>query len=229
VAATATNQSPLLRFDRFVAIDTPVRLTYGISRLDEFYSAPLAWPREERTANIENTLLKVAASREAPQAAQATNSFSAVESKFLIGLTFRLILRDIIFSSQRRNNQGILQHSVHGVRREKVYQEILQYSYTDYFQKFAVPYYQSRGIDLSAPEALEKAGDLRSHAGGLGTNPDVRVIVNENDFLLTGEELDWLRTTFGPERLTVFKQGGHLGNLAQPEVQESIVRALDGL
>jgi hypothetical protein len=110
-----------------------------------------------------------------------------------------------------------------------VYQEILQYSYADYFQKFAVPYYQARGIDLAAPEALEKAGDLRSHAGNLQANPDVRIIVNENDFLLTREELDWLRTTFGPERLTVFKRGGHLGNLDQPEVQESILRALSGL
>jgi ABC-type transporter lipoprotein component MlaA/pimeloyl-ACP methyl ester carboxylesterase len=229
VAATATNQPSLIKFDRFVAIDTPVRLTYGIARLDEFYNAPLAWPREERTANIENTLLKVAASRQNPQTSQATNSFGAVESKFLVGLAFRLVLRDIIFSSQRRNDQGILQKPLKGVRREQVYQEILQYSYADYFQKFAVPYYQARGIDLAAPEALERAGDLRSHAGNLQTNSDVRIIVNENDFLLTREELDWLRTTFGPERLTVFKRGGHLGNLDQPEVQESILRALSGL
>ena len=77
---------------------------------------------------------------------QTSLPFNAIESKFLIGLTFRLSLRDIIFSSQRRNNQGVLQHPLWNFRRDPVYQEILQYSYQDYFDKFAVPYYQARGM-----------------------------------------------------------------------------------
>ncbi len=32
---------PLIQFDRFVAINTPVRMAQGISKLDEFYRAPL--------------------------------------------------------------------------------------------------------------------------------------------------------------------------------------------
>ena len=110
-----------------------------------------------------------------------------------------------------------------------MYREILQYSYTDYFQKFALPYYQARGIDLATPEALEKAGDLRTYAGGFQDNTKVRVIVNENDFLLSQEDLEWLRAIFGSERLTVFERGGHLGNLSQPEVQQAILRSLEGL
>ena len=39
-----TNQLPLINFDRYVAINTPVRLAQGISKLDEFYRAPLDWP-----------------------------------------------------------------------------------------------------------------------------------------------------------------------------------------
>jgi hypothetical protein len=122
-------------------------LLHGVSKLDEFYQAPLDWPDADRTGNIENTFLKVAALSKSTLTPQTSLPFSAIESKFLVGLTFRLMLRDIIFSSQRRNNQGVLQHPIRNLRRNPVYQEILQYSYQEYFQKFAIPYYRMPGTD----------------------------------------------------------------------------------
>ena len=227
VAATEpTNQLPLIKFDRYVAINTPVRLTQGISKLDEFYRAPLDWPATNRTDNIENTFLKVAVLSKLSLTPRSSLPFSAIESKFLIGLTFRLILRDVIYSSQRRDNQGVLHHSIRNWRRNPVYQEILQYSYQDYFEKFATPYYQTHGLGSTAAETLQKAGDLRTYDAGLRANADIRVIVNENDFLLTDEDLAWLRTTFTSKQLTVFKRGGHLGNLSNLTVQKSILAAL---
>ena len=160
---------------------------------------------------------------------QTTLPFNAIESKFLIGLTFRFNLRDIIYNSQRRNNQGVLRHRILDFRRDPVYQEILQYSYLDYLEKFVVPYYQNRGPAPVTAEGLENAGDLRTYAASLHANQNIRVIVNQNDFLLADEDLAWLRTTFPPEDLTVFEQGGHLGNLSNPAVQKSILGALSGL
>ena len=143
----------MIKFDRYVAINTPVRLLHGVSKLDEFYRAPLDWPVAERTDNIENTFFKVAALSKSTLTPQTSLPFNAIESKFLIGLTFRFMLRDIIYSSQRRNNQGVLHHPIWNWRREPVYQEILQYSYQDYFDKFAVPYYQARGLASPAASA----------------------------------------------------------------------------
>jgi pimeloyl-ACP methyl ester carboxylesterase len=226
VAATEpTNQLPLIKFDRYVAINTPVRMAHGISKLDEFYQAPLEWPATNRTDNIENTFLKVAALSKSTLTPQTSLPFNAIESKFLVGLAFRLMLRDIIFSSQRRNNQGVLQHPIRTLRRDPVYQEILQFSYQDYFEKFAIPYYWNLGIDATA-EAMEKAGDIRTYDAGLRANPDIRIIVNQNDFLLTDADLAWLHATFATNQLTVFAQGGHLGNLFNPAVQKSILAAL---
>jgi len=228
-AAPETNQPALLKFDRSVAIDTPVRLTYGISKLDEFYEAPLAWPAADRTKLIENLFLKLVASGQGSFTPGANLSLGSAESKFLIGLSFRLILRDVIFASQRRVNLGVLHEPLHPYRRKPAYDEISQFAYRDYFQKFAVPYYQSRNIDLAAPNALESAGDLKTQTENLRANPDVRVIVNQNDFLLTAEDLAWLQSTFGRDRFTTFEHGGHLGNLGDTNVQSAIVRALDGL
>lgn len=215
----------LIKFDRYVAINTPVRLAHGISKLDEFFQAPLEWSDTNRTDNIENTFLKVAALSKSTLTPQTSLPFDAVESKFLIGLMFRLTLRDMIFSSQRRNNQGILQQPIENFRRDPVYQEILQYSYQDYYKKFAIPYYWSHGMDATA-ETLEKDGDLRTYEAALHANTNIRIIVNQNDFLLTDEDLTWLHTTFPTNQLTVFPKGGHLGNLFNPGVQKSILGAL---
>jgi ABC-type transporter lipoprotein component MlaA/pimeloyl-ACP methyl ester carboxylesterase len=221
-----TNQLPLIQFDRYVAINTPVRLLHGVAKMDEFYRAPLAWPAAERSNNLENIFLKVADMSKSTNTPQTSLPFDAIESKFLIGMTFRFELRDIIYSSQRRNNQGVLHHPLWKFRREPAYQEILQYSFQDYFDKFATPYYSARGMTSSAAETIEKAGDLRSYDAGLRANPDIRVIVNQNDFLLEDEDLAWLHATFAPEQLTVFQQGGHLGNLSNPTVQKAILVAL---
>ncbi len=73
---------------------------------------------------------------------------------------------------------------------------------------------------------MTKAGDLRTYESGLRANPDIRLITNENDFLLTDDDLLWLHATFVPNQLTVFDRGGHLGNLVNPTVQKSILAAL---
>jgi ABC-type transporter lipoprotein component MlaA/pimeloyl-ACP methyl ester carboxylesterase len=230
VAATeATNQPPLLKFDRYVAINSPVRLVYGLSQLDDFFQAPLAWPAGARTDNIENTFLKVAALSKNSLTPQTSLPFSGIESKFLIGMAFRLILRDAIFSSQRRNSRGVLEHPLRNLRRTAAYREILQYSYQDYLQKFVIPYYWTRGIELAEPDSLEKAGSLRPYAADLRANPRIRLIVNRDDFLLPNEDLAWLKTTFDADQLTIFERGGHLGNLSHPAVQKAILKALEGL
>ncbi len=230
VAATeTTNESSLIKFDRFVAINTPVRLLHGASMLDEQYNAPLSWPVEERMDNIENTFLKVAELSHRNLAPQTSLPFSATESQFLIGLTFRLILRDVLYSSQRRANQGILQRPLSNWRRTRSYEEIMRYSYKDYFEKFALPYYRSQGIAPNSDDALEKAGDLRTYESSLRSNPRVRVFTNRNDFLLTASDIEWLESTFPSDRLKMFDRGGHLGNLSNPNVQKALLQALDGL
>ncbi len=227
LAAKEAEQEPqLLKFDRYVAINAPVRLLYGISKLDEFFEAPLAWPASERQDKIENTFLKVAALSKSPR-----NSlpFSAIESRFLIGMAFRIILRDAIYSSQQRHNQGIIRSPLNVMKRAPAYREILEYSYKDYLQKFLIPSYSKRGLDLTKPDALDSASDLRTYSAGLKACKNIRLITNRNDFLLQDQDLQWIQASFPPERLTLFEQGGHLGNLSQPEMQHAIGLALEGL
>src|SRR5882724_1218416 len=228
-AQAATNETPPVKFDRYIAIDSPVNLRYGATNLDQFYHAPLAWPAGERTADIENTLLKVAAlSAQSPKPGSDL-PFNAIESRFLIGLEFRLTLRDMVFSSQLRHNQGVLEHPLKKSKRHVAYNEIMHYSFWDYINKFAFPYDKTRGIDMTNPEIARKATDLRSYTDELKANHKIRLIANRNDFLMSAEDLGWIETTFDPSEVTLFEHGSHLGNLSQAAVQRSILGALDGL
>jgi ABC-type transporter lipoprotein component MlaA len=228
-ANASTNEALLIKFDRYVAINSPVRLLYGLSKVDSYFQAPLAWPAGERASNIENTFLKVAALSKNSLTPQTSLPFSGLEARFLIGVAFRLTLRDAIFSSQQRNNQGVLEHPIRKLHRTAVYREIQQFSYQDYLQKFLIPYYWCRGIELGAPETLETVSSLRTYAAGLQANHNIRLIVNRDDFLMPEEDLAWLKTTLAEGEITVFEQGGHLGNLSHPAVQKAILKALEGL
>lgn len=215
-----------IRFDRYVAINTPVRLFHGMSVLDQFYGAPLAWNADVRAAKIDLTFRKVAALALPENGPVTSLPFDTTESKFLIGLMYRNVLRDVIFTSQRIDNLGVLREPIKPLRRTALYEEIGEFSYGDYLEKFVIPYYRSKGVDLDSGSAFRNALDLRSYAAGLRANANVHLVMTRNDFLLAPGDLAWLQSIIPPRRITVFERGGHMGNLKEEAVQQSI---LDGL
>jgi ABC-type transporter lipoprotein component MlaA/pimeloyl-ACP methyl ester carboxylesterase len=226
----AANQSKLppglIRFDRHVAINSPVDLHHGISRIDEFHDAPLAWPAAERQNRVNNAVHKVGGLTALPSAKFDAPPFDAVESRYLIGLTFRYTLRDVIFSSQSRHSLGVLGSPLSSWQREHAYEEIMDFSYRDYVTRFVFPHFKARGVSQAD---FKRFGTLRTSGSTLRTSRDAMVITNRNDFLLPPGDLAWLQRTFGPSRLRVFPDGGHLGNLASPQVREALVGFLADL
>jgi len=228
IAAREKSQSrDLLVADRYVAINSPVDLKIGAGFLDAFYKAPLQWPQQERDERINETISK-AIMLLAPSSRAKTSpvTFGSNESKYLIGLNFRSILRDAIFSSQSRHNLGQIQAPLSSWNRNSAYDEISHWSYSDYFKKLVVPYYANRGV--SASEILYEA-DLRNQSSQLRSNSKVRVIANRNDFLLGPDDEAWLKSTFRGKKLTIFPNGGHLGNLSSPPMRAAILESLEGL
>jgi hypothetical protein len=77
----------------------------------------------------------------------------------------------------------------------------LNIPYQDYFEKFAIPYYETHGLGSKRRRKLagKQPDDLRTYDAGLRANPDIRIIVNQNDFLLADEDLAWLHDTFPPD------------------------------
>jgi pimeloyl-ACP methyl ester carboxylesterase len=216
----------LLRFDRYLAINTPVNLRYGDKKLDAFYNAPLAWSPAQRQEKINNTLHKAALFPYLPPEQLANPPFNAIESKYLVGLSFRLVLRDTIYSSQYRNNMGVIKTPLNNWRRDPAYHEILSFSFQDYYLRFVLPYYKAKGIGEAD---FAREANLRSCQKLLRANSKVRVIINQDDFLHSTSDISWLKSIFGSKQLTIFPNGGHIGNLPSPPVRTAVVGALDGL
>src|SRR6266436_1989685 len=119
-------------------------------------------------------LLKVVAVIEQSPQPGVVLPFNAVESKFLVSMALRLTLRDVIFSSQLRHNQGVLKSPLEKSRRRAAYDEIMQYSFTDYIGKFATPYNKTKGIDLADPVIVKNATDLHAYTPELQANLNIR-------------------------------------------------------
>jgi ABC-type transporter lipoprotein component MlaA/pimeloyl-ACP methyl ester carboxylesterase len=215
----------LMKFDRYLAINPPLNLQQGVVKIDGFNNAPMAWPEKERDFLVSNTLHKAAKMMTLPPTG-GPPPFDGIESEFLIGLSFKLTLRDALFSSQWRNNMGVLQTPLSKWRRDPCYEEILNYSFRDYFVKFVLPYYKTKGIGLSD---FRREGNLMNFSNKLRSNPRVRVITNRNDFLLQNKDLSWLESTLGSKRVKIFPNGGHLGNLTSDPVQSAVLESLGGL
>jgi phospholipid-binding lipoprotein MlaA len=207
-----------INFDRYVAIHPPVDLLYGMRQLDSYYNAPLVWEATEREERIERAMEKSAAfvmeEEDAPEQAPA---MSNTEAQFLIGLVYRLSLRDIIHDSQRRNDLGVLRSELGSMRRQPAYEEIMTYSYEDYYRSFVLPSVRLASDNRIGREDIERTGRLTTWTPTLRDNLKVRVFTSRNDFLLSEQDLDWLMETFDEKRLVLTGRGGHLGTLSESE------------
>ena len=135
----------------------------------------------------------------------------------------------MIWVSQTREDLGVLLTPRSGLRRWAAYEEIADYGYAEYLYGFLLPYYRDRLGLLASAEELARANDLHAIEAPLRGNPRLRVFANRNDFLTSGDDIDWLTEVVGGEHVAFFPTGGHLGNLHQPEVQRAIMDSLADL
>jgi pimeloyl-ACP methyl ester carboxylesterase len=211
-----------LSFDRYVAVSPPASLVRALDGLDDLFNAPLNWPAAEREQRMKNAIYKALYFANNGLDVSGNIPLTDDESEFLIGLAFRFTLMSSIVDSQRRDNLGVLKTDPDAFVRQKSYREIRQISYTDYMNRFMIPYLikSGRGTDR---EALLAATDLTRETRSLKGNDKVRVQICEDDFLLKPEDLAWFHSTFNTN-LTAYPGGGHLGNLHEKPVQEALLR-----
>jgi len=216
-----------LRIDRFVAINPPVDLLYGLRQLDAYQEAPARWPEEVRQERINNTVHKSVALMMNPGAVpEGQAPFGEIESKYLIGIAFRLSLRNAIYTSERIHRLGNFQGRMSWWNRDEIYDEILGLSFSDYLHRVVLPHYAKQGV---SEERFRANSDLKRLAPDLGRCRNADVITSRNDFLLSPGDVAWLRSTLGPQHLTLLDHGGHLGGLSNEAMLDLVAAKLAGL
>lgn len=143
------------------------------------------------------------------------NLFSRDESGGLIGLSFRISLAGLIFSSDVMTNGGYV------VPKNRVlsatdplgdyFRVAVHLSFLTYFDEYFYPYIRKKRPGLDRDTFIESLS-LKSIEGYLKASPKFGAMTNEDDFILVKEEVDYLRWLFG-ERARIYPRGGHMGNL----------------
>jgi hypothetical protein len=153
--------------------------------------------------------------------------FTRLEAEFLIGLAYRTDLQLTILQTQDRHDLGVLQTPRSWLRRAPAFREISEYSFLEYVYAFLLPCYAARDPRITLDEAgartLFDDCSLRSIERELAANERVEIFANENDFLLSPADVEWLRTRLA-DRVRLFPAGGHLGNLHRKSIQGIIER-----
>ena len=155
--------------------------------------------------------------------------FSNLEAEFLIGFAFRITLGTAIYTSQEREDIGVLETPRGWLRRVSAYEEVSEYSFGEYIYGFLMPYYrETLGVEGTVEDLLFQ-NDLRSIEAGLRENSKIRHFSNRNDFLTTDEDISWLTGVLGEPNVKFYAEGGHLGNMYRPVVQNEVMSAMTDL
>lgn len=228
LAATEDRHAPgSVRFDHYLAIQSPVDLISSYQTLDRYFETPASWPADKREARMDLLFHKTAAGVNG-QLPAGVPPFDGDESRTLVGYGFRMMLRDATFSIHSRNAQPQVSQPVSRLKREALYQELIGISFDEYFTKWLRPRESNNGTD---ERALMGKISLRSMESALRSNARVSFLGNRNDFLLGDSDIQWLSSTFG-NRATWLPTGGHLGNLGDPaflQALEDVCRPLKAL
>jgi hypothetical protein len=133
----------------------------------------------------------------------------------IIGTVFQLALRNMIFTSDVMSNSGFIvpkNHVLGSADSLTDYWKVTgTISFIDYFDELLYPYFQSRNPGLTKAALIESTS-LRSIESYLRNTPKIVLMDNEDDLILTPQDLVFLKNVFGP-RAKIYPYGGHLGNM----------------
>jgi hypothetical protein len=137
----------------------------------------------------------------------------------MIGTAFRISSNDMIFTSDVMTNAGlIVPKNLKLSATDSLYDYFRLTSTTtfiDYFDELLFPYYKAKYPELTQEMAI-KIVSLHNIEDYLRTSPKIGLLGNEDDLILTPQDLAFLKDVFGI-RAKIYPYGGHCGNMSYTE------------
>ncbi|MDD5727611.1 MAG: VacJ family lipoprotein, partial [Victivallales bacterium] len=148
--AKQEEEENLLGVDRYLAINPPINLFYGMKKLDEYFNIHKKWTQEEvveRGTMAFGKMMDIAQKHyrtydpahpfrsEDLSAADAIHHQVNVEkddARFLIGYSFRMTLQEVLLSMHRRGKLTGLKTKYKWCNKGEIYDEILKMDFNDY-------------------------------------------------------------------------------------------------
>jgi hypothetical protein len=141
---------------------------------------------------------------------------SDAELEALIGLAFRFASANLVFTSDVMTNFGLIVPKNLRLTPTSSLTDYFEIStrtgFISFFDDLYYPYYKARDAAVTKQQLIDEAS-LESIGDYLAGAKNVGLITNEDDIMLTPEQVAYLAELFGP-RAKIYPTGGHVGNLA---------------
>ena len=236
-----------LGIDRYMAINPPADLIYGMKQLDNYYGTHKQWSKEEIVKHGTIALGKMMAISKrhyllhdkdaliVPSRHESTHhplDIERDEARFLVGYSFKMTLQEMMHSMHRRGKLPNIEDEYKWYNKTDTYNEFLKMNFEDYLKKVFMHHHKDRfGKNISEEEFMEKVAyhsHMKSFDDHFVDNPDVRIVHSMDDFLVHDKDRKWMKDTFD-EKIVFFEHGGHLGNLHFKKVHDQIYAFLQPL
>ena len=106
--------------------------------------------------------------------------------------------------------------------KENIYEKLNSLTFEDYYKDVVYSSLKDSGIEK---KEIIKYSDLENRLDSLKKAKGLYFVLSENDFLLSSQQLQWLKDNF-QGKYSLFENGGHLGNMWLPEVKAIIGKQL---
>ncbi|VGO22627.1 hypothetical protein SCARR_04712 [Pontiella sulfatireligans] len=148
--------------------------------------------------------------------------------KALIGTSFRISSGAMIYVADAMSNGGLIIPPNHVLTR---YESTTDFSkvcgrttFTDYFNDLFFPHFKKLDPSLTQEQMVENAS-LTGIKDYLKNTEKIGVMTNADDFILTADEVEFLKQTLAG-RSVVYPTGGHCGNIASKAYVEYMINFL---
>jgi pimeloyl-ACP methyl ester carboxylesterase len=220
-----------LNFRSVLLMNPPVDVLHSIKQVDGLMLPALNWSPERRAQVRDEAYSEVMTALEgditSPEYFEGLEQrlhLSSDEIKVAIGEFFKASIGELIYATQQMRDLGILKTRDKSDRRRL--KEASNFSFMDYINLFVMRVWQeTRGEQLTL-EQLNIESGLGTVETFLWNKNSVFIIHNQDDILVTDEQLQKLEAIVGPERITIYPFGGHLGNLWYPTTRAQILKYL---
>jgi hypothetical protein len=133
----------------------------------------------------------------------------------MIGTVFRISSNSMVFTSDVMTSAGVIvPANLELGAADSLYDYFRvtsTMSFVDYFDELLFPFYKDKLPELTEQRAIE-IDSMHHIEDYLRTNPKIGLMGNEDDLILTPEDVVFLKDVFG-SRAKMYPHGGHCGNM----------------
>jgi hypothetical protein len=215
--------------DKYLLVNPPLDLAYAMRKIDEWSAFAVKLGPDKAQQLVARGLAIVDSfadvRRDDPSVferlAEKLSGFSTEEIQFLVAATLTNQLPELVYVTQVIHDQQIFTAPKNDMRKRL--EEAKSFTFGDYDRRIALPRWQKQTGDSQVDvQSFIERGSLAHVLDRLRGNPKVHIMHNADDFLAERKSLEALKETLG-NQMTLYRYGGHLGNLWYPENKSAIL------